>query len=276
MVERDRYNAVWVSHSSITDYLKCPRSYFLRNVYKDPRSGHKITVMQPALALGQTVHSVLESLSLLPTGERLSESLIDKYDKAWEGIAGELGGFRTSQEEEEYRARGRAMITRAMQNPGPIARRAIKIKQDLPQFYLSEEDNIILCGKIDWIEYLEDDDSVHIIDFKTGKRDESPNSLQLPIYLLLATNCQKRPVTKASYWYLDRHDNPQEVSLPEAAAAKEEVLGLAKKIKLARKLGAFTCPQDGCAACLPFEKVLRGEGKFIGVGGYNQDTYIIP
>ena len=34
----DKYTAVWVSHSSMGDFLKCPRAYFLHNVYKDPKT----------------------------------------------------------------------------------------------------------------------------------------------------------------------------------------------------------------------------------------------
>jgi RecB family exonuclease len=45
-------------------------------------------------------------------------------------------------------------------------------------FYLSEEDNIILNGLVDWIEYL-DDDTLHLIDFKTGKHEEKEAFEQL-------------------------------------------------------------------------------------------------
>ena len=53
-----------------------------------------------------------------------------------------------------------------------------------PNFFLSEEENIILNGKIDWMEYIEEGDSVRVIDFKTGRNKESQGSLQLPIYLV--------------------------------------------------------------------------------------------
>jgi len=32
--EKDKFAAIWISHSSISDFLKCPRSYFLKNIYK--------------------------------------------------------------------------------------------------------------------------------------------------------------------------------------------------------------------------------------------------
>jgi len=67
---KDIYSAVYVSHTSISDFLVCPRAYFLKNVYRDPKTRHKIKLMSPPLALGQVIHEVLESLSLLPTEDR--------------------------------------------------------------------------------------------------------------------------------------------------------------------------------------------------------------
>lgn len=273
---KDKYSAVWVSHSSIGDYLKCPRAYFLKNMYRDPKTNHKVMLMQPALALGQVVHDVVESLSALPVAERFAVSPLERFEKFWKRVTGDLGGFADRQEEEKFKKRGLAMIERIVKHPGPIIQKAIKIRQDLPYFWLSDEDNIILCGKIDWLEYVEDSDSVRIIDFKTGKFDEDPDSLQLPIYLLLASNCQPRKVTGASYWYLDRDDAPVAVDLPDSDAAKKRVMELAQKIALARKLDHFKCPQkDGCRACRPYEAIVSGRAKFVGVGGYSQDIYIL-
>lgn len=232
-------------------------------------------LMQPPLALGQAVHEVVESLSQLPTESRFSESLLTKYDRAWLKISGKMGGFATNAEEDAFKKRGAQMIQRIMDNPGPLINRAIKIRQDLPYFWLSEEDNIILCGKIDWLEYLEPTQSVHIIDFKTGKFDEDPDSLQLPIYILLARHCQSHPVTKASYWYLDRDENPTEIPMPNDEDAQKRILELAKKIHLARKLEHFKCPKtEGCRVCLPYEAIISGKATFVGVGGYAQDIYI--
>lgn len=273
---KDKFSATWVSHSSIGDYLKCPRAYYLKNMYRDPKTNHKVMIMQPPLALGQAVHEVVESLSSLPVNERFTDPLILRYEKAWTGVSGLSGGFESDTDEEKFKSRGAAMITRITDNPGPLLNKAIKLRQELPYFWLSEEDNIILCGKLDWLEYLEDSDSVHIIDFKTGKFDEDPDSLQLPIYILLATRCQSRRVAKVSYWYLDRDNSPTEVPLIAPEDAHTRILTIAKKIQLARKLEHFKCPSsDGCRVCRPYEAILNGRAKFVGVGGYSQDIYII-
>lgn len=273
----DKYKATWVSHSSISDFLVCPRAYYLRNVYKDPKTGNKITVTNASLSLGQIVHEVIEELSLLPVDERLKISLVKKYDVAWKKVEGKIGGFKDKDQEIEYKERGVKMLERVEKNPGPILNKAIKIQTDfIPNYYLSEEDNIILCGKIDWIEYLEKTDSVHIIDFKTGKNEEDESSLQLPIYLLLATNLQSRPVEKASYWYLEKNDDLTPKELPNYADSKEKVLTVARRIKLARQLNHFVCPKGGCIKCRPLERVLKSEGEKVGVSDTRQDIYILP
>ena len=61
----------------------------------------------------------------------------------------------------------------------------------LPHYYLNDTDNIILCGKVDWIEYLDEVDGLRVIDFKTGRNEEKEESLQLPIYQLLLHNLQR-------------------------------------------------------------------------------------
>jgi len=275
---KDKFTAVWVSHSSISDFLECPRAYYLKNIYKDPKTGHKIKIINPPLALGQIVHELIEQISVLPVDKRLEKSLIKRLDEIWPKISGERGGFTNVEIEAKYKDRAKNMLKKIMKKPGPIARKAVKIQGDLPSFWLSEEDNIILCGKIDWLEYLPDSNSVHVIDFKTGRTREKSNSLQLPIYYLLAESCQSRPVKKASYWYLAENDKLTGKTLPDLEKTREKVLKLAKKIKLARQLERFKCPQgeSGCRACRPYERILKGEGEVVGQDSFENDVYFLP
>ncbi|PIZ81298.1 MAG: hypothetical protein COY02_02810 [Parcubacteria group bacterium CG_4_10_14_0_2_um_filter_41_6] len=90
----DKYNATWVSHSSISDYIACPRAYYLKNVYKDPNTGHKITLITPALALGQSVHEQLEALSVLPVESRVLSNLVPRFQQEWEKYSGEKEGLQ--------------------------------------------------------------------------------------------------------------------------------------------------------------------------------------
>jgi ATP-dependent helicase/DNAse subunit B len=265
----------WVSNSTIEDYLKCPRAYFLKNVYKN-QNDKRIALITPPLTLGQIVHDVLESLTKLRVEERFNASLMDHFERVWSKHTGEKGGFTNQEQEREYKERGAAMVRRVMDHPGPLLNKALKLSSpdELPPRYtFSKEANILLCGKIDWLEYLPEDNSVHIIDFKTGKNDEAGDALQIPIYCLLVTNLQKRKVKKFSYWYIDRENELREMPLPDFEDAQRRVLNLALQIKDMRQEKAYSCSRNGCNACRPLEDILAGRCKFIGTRGY-QDIYI--
>jgi len=277
-----KYDAVWVSHSSMGDFLKCPRLYYLHNVYKSPKTGRKMTIVSPAMSLGSAVHNTLEALRTLPVEGRLSRDLLADFNTDWEKTSsGRKGGFTSAEEEETAKARGHAMVERVIKHPGPIAKKTVKLpahKNDMiPNFYLDEKSNLILCGVVDWLEYVEADDSIRIIDFKTGKNEEDGESLQLPIYLLLMNELQKRRVSGAAYWYLDKDDEPKEMPLPDATEAREKVLALARKVQAARVAKAYECPrgEGGCYGCKPYEAILRGEAEYVGIAGYGQDAYLV-
>ncbi|MBI5798554.1 MAG: PD-(D/E)XK nuclease family protein [Candidatus Yonathbacteria bacterium] len=290
----DKYTAVWVSHSSMGDFLKCPRSYYLHNMYKDPRTGHKVSIVTPHMSLGIAVHEVLEGLAEFPANERMNRDLLSLYETGWKKVSGKKGGFQSIDEEAEFKARGTVMLEKVTSDPRFLVNKCIKLPQDkMPcNFYLSEEHNIILNGLVDWIEYLPETDSLHIIDFKTGKVEEKDGSLQLPIYLLLCNALQKRKVTKASYWYLES-DKMVEKELPHLDKALRDVLEVAMKVKCARDTAkregvdkAFVCPQGaydvvtkdgGCMNCRPYEFILNDDPsvEFVGVGGFSQDMYVM-
>jgi len=264
------------------DFLKCPRLYYLHNVYKSPDTGRKMTIVNGALSLGSAVHKTLEDLRLLPALERLSRDLLVDFDKDWAEVAsGRKGGFMSEEDEKKAKARGRSMIERVVAHPGPIAQKTVKLKESangmIPNFFLDEDEGIILCGVVDWLEYVEADDSIRIIDFKTGKHEESGESLQLPIYLLLMNELQNRRVSGAAYWYLEKDDVPKEMPLPDADESREKVLALARKVKEVRVKKEYICPrgEGGCYACQPFEKILCGEAEYVGVAGYGQDAYLV-
>ena len=229
------------------------------------------------MALGQAVHDTLDTLSYLNCDDRFKIPLASKFEEAWQKIIGLKGGFKSAEEEKVYKERGLKMIKKIIDHPGPLLNKAVRLKSPdhLPARYiLSEEENILLCGKVDWLEYLPEDDSLHIIDFKTGAHDEKPDSLQLPIYCLLAKNLQSRNVKKISFWYLDRQDEPTEMMLPNLDEAYRDVLELAMQVKQLRQSGRYHCVSNGCYACDPLEAVLRGEGKLVGMNDH-QDIYVL-
>jgi ATP-dependent helicase/DNAse subunit B len=169
------------------------------------------------------------------------------------------------------------MLKRVLEQPGPIINKAIRLpngKNNMPpNYYLSIDHNIILCGKIDWLEYVAQTDSIHIIDFKTGNHEEKMESMQLPIYCLLVKNLQKRNIDKVSYWYLNQDSGLKKMTLPDIPTAEQKVLEIALKVKTARLQKSFDCQKKGCYACRPFEAIIKGEAELVGSVGY-QDIYV--
>jgi PD-(D/E)XK nuclease superfamily len=265
------------------DFIRCPRAYYLHNIYKDPKTNHKINLVSGALSLGVSVHNTLEALKDIRMEDRFSRNLYEDLEAEWAKVSGKMGGFKSAEEEEIAHARAVAMIDRVMKSPGPLARKTVRLKSGdngmAPNFFLSDDDNIILNGRIDWLEYFEEDDSVRVIDFKTGKNEESAESLQLPIYLLLLDALQKRKVRDAAYWYLEKENEGAWVvkNLPSVEVAKEKVLAVARKVKEAREKKEFMCHngEAGCYTCLPFEAILCGDAEYLGVGGFGQDLYFL-
>ena len=289
----DKYKAIWLSHSSYNDFLNCPRGYYLKNVYKDPKTKNKISLLSSATSLGSAVHLSIETLLNYPSHER-EEKLKDlekEYERIWnENFVGEKGGFQNSEEEKEYYDKGLAMIENIKENPNFLLSKIIKkesyYKGDiLPNFFIDDEEEVLLCGVPDWVEYL-DDDTLHVVDFKTGKNEEKENSTQLPIYVLLLENLQKRKVTKASYWYLltDKNIKHKEINREEIEEVKNKIVQAGKEIKDLKNetlkkdwKEIFVCKKGefGCIHCRDYEKILNNEAEYIGKDIYGKDGYIL-
>jgi ATP-dependent helicase/DNAse subunit B len=272
----DKFSAVWLSHSSISDFLKCPRSYYLKNVYKDPNTKHKVMIANPNLSLGSAVHNVLETVAntSLPNRPRLNLHFL--LDAEWRKFTGQKGGFSDNVQEETFKQRGHKMIDTVMTHFDPLLFETVSMGNDLPFYWLSESENVILCGKVDWLA-KHPEGGFQIIDFKTGKNEENEDSLQLPIYALLVSKILKEDKLRVAYWYLDSSNSPSEVQLSNIEEAEKFILETGLKIKSARQTNTFVCPHGGggCFSCRDLEKVLTGEAKYIGLGEFNKDLFVI-
>lgn len=271
----NKFKAIWCSHSSLGDFKKCPRGYYLKNVYKN-NNNRKISIVSPYLTLGVAVHDCLEPLAWIQAKDRFNEDIIDKYNKIMDSMSGKRGGFKDREHFESFKEKGSSMLKNVIQNPGPISRPAVRMVQDkseLPWMWLSEEEEIILSGKTDWLEFK--DGELYVYDFKTGKSVESDDSLQLPIYSLLVNKYKKYPLTKAFYWYIAQSSDPVEKKLPNLKDAHNAVMKEATKLAQARKSNKMKCPHSGCRNCEPLERILLGEGEKLGVGGYGQELYYL-
>lgn len=265
-------NAVFISPSSIASFKSCPQAYYYSNVYKNPRTGLKIQLINPKLALGSTVHSILAQFLFRLGGDKTKDQLINIMSRFWVDITGEKGGFFSKEEEDNYKERALKMLEIFWRNEHFRVIQPVKMP-DFPKVDIGED--LILTGKLDWIEN-EDDKNYHIVDFKTGEKEERSDSLQLPIYAVLASNYLKFSNIKASYWYLDR-DMIIQADLPDLKDTVNELKQIGLIIKNSRLTKSFKCGSgyESCWACKHLIAITEGKCKLVSVD-YNrkQEIYI--
>lgn len=305
---QDKYKAIWLSHSSIGDYEKCPRLYYLHNIYKDKTTNKKIGIVSPYMSLGIAVHNVVEALRVFKVDERKEKitNMLTDFEIEWQKVTGKKGGFETVQQEHEFKTRGIDMLGNVIKDPKMLLHKTIATSSYydgdmLPNYYVSTEENIILCGNVDWIEYLEESKSLRVIDFKTGRNEEKEESMQLFIYKLLIEKLGcKWPVSSGAYWYFDS-GLVTDKSISDASKIIEVVnkiikIGIEirdKKFEWSENanygrggwaerknfVSNFKCVSDdgSCRACADYEKVFAKDpsAEYIGVDMYGKDSYFI-
>ena len=292
----DKYKALWLSHSSLGDFQKCPRLYYFKNIYKD-KYARKIDIPSPYKSLGIAIHEVVENLANTPSNIRLDKiqkDLLNDYKNNWQKYSGKIGGFTDDQQENIFYERGVGMINNIIENPELFLKKVIQHKSYnksnmITNIVLSTAPDIILCGNIDWIRYNDEDDTISIIDFKTGTREESQDSTQLAIYYLLLSRLQKRVIRDAYYLYLDKsvkEEDLKEYSLNIVINNIEDfvnnIIEIGNKIIDCKKNNLWECSKkDGdieeCIHCKDYEKIISNseEIEYLGQGPYNKSLYSI-
>jgi len=243
-------------------------------MYKHPDTGRKIEITTPALSLGSAIHNVLEPLAALPADARFKKDLRVSFEEEFSKYKGKRGGFTDTSTYGLYCNRGLEMISRVLANPEPLLQPTHVFEDDLLHGWLSKENNLIICGKIDWLTKDPATEELSIIDFKTSKEEET-NSLQLSIYALLLYVLGSKQVNNLSYWYLDFADNLVDVSLPNLKQAHKDILDIGLRISEARATNLLLCPRNGCYACSPYEEIAKGNGEYVGKGKYKRDIYFV-
>jgi len=256
---------LWISHSALSDFKNCPQLYYFKSIWRHPETNHKIQVTSPYLSLGSAVHEVIERMQTIDPEKRFTVSLEEQFKQLWGTYAGKRGGFTDLAQEEEFKERGKKMLQRVERNAEVLKGPTCQFESNFPKVRLFKEKDIILVGNIDWIEILQDG-KLHIIDFKTGKKEEAAESLQLPIYLILATYNLPEPIAKTSYWYLERDDVPVQIPLKPLKEYVPVIREKALRVEDAIAKNQFAC-QSGyknCFHCRQYGAVVSGNAEHVG------------
>lgn len=269
-------NPIFISYTSLKDFLKCPKSYYLKNIYRDLKTGNRIQIASPFLSLGSTVHdSVKWYLDM--QGQISKNQLIQKFRDFWPKYSGKRGGFSSRDEEAAFGKRGLSMLDNFFKNARVLESKRHNV--DFPKLPLFE--NVLLMGNFDFVgEKM--DGSLHVVDFKTGANDQK-DSLQLYIYAILAEANIGKVVSAASFWYLDREDNPREIVLDPLQPKLEWIKDKAKELKKAIDKGEWVCIKNDpstssgqCRDCTDYQAILDGKGQFQFTDHrYKKDVYYL-
>lgn len=266
MDQKINYSKIY-SPSKLDMFSKCPKSYHF--YYLDPilskmkndlkKQPHNIWSFH---TLGKAVHNAITLFYYLPPEQRNRDRLKENLKLTWKSEViwnkkmplGEWGGFKTIEEEREIYSQALRMLENFFQ----FSDIEPKIKYlPIKDFTRSIDDyhNLItpiselfnISGKFDLI-VKNNDGLLHIIDFKTGKKEEE-NSFQLRFYKLLAESKFKERVAKASFYFL-KTGNPKEFDLREERS--EEIKG--EVIERINKIGSTNIfepkPSKLCKFCL--------------------------
>lgn len=254
------------SPSRLKMFSQCQKSYYF--YYLDPiysrMKGELKRLPQNIFSfhtLGKAVHNAITLFYHLPPTERTEKQLLENLKEVWRSEVmwnknpplGKWGGFKTLEEERDSYRQAILMLKNFFKItelepeieylPTKDFRRSIDDYIDLIN-PLSEDFDI--SGKFDLI--MKDGDSLHIVDFKTSKYEDD-NDFQLRFYKVLAENKFKKPVRRASFYFL-RTGSKKEFDLEkqETKEIKEEILEKVKQIQATKHFETKT--NKLCKFCL--------------------------
>ncbi len=243
-------------------------------------------IASPYLSLGSTVHDAIKWHIEMAGPLRLAssearqvtyEQLEGKFRNLWLKYTGKRGGFSTKEDEASFGKRGLLMLENFFRNAKNLEDKHHSI--EFPKYPLL--DNVILMGNFDFIGEKEDQ-TLHVVDFKTGANDEK-DPIQLYIYAILAEANLEKSVSSASFWYLDREDKPRDIVLDPLEPKLEWLKEKATELKKAIGEGMWVCPSTRsarsglCRDCRDYHAILDGKGEFQFTDyRYKKDVYYLP
>ncbi len=211
-----------LSPYAIGIYEQCPRRY--RYQYKERLIG-KYRKPWPWLTMGANIHHTLaQFLSVVPVAERTVATIERLLRDQWRRSR---QGFADAEQEREYGERALAQL-RWFASTQPVDVRPLMIER----FHEAPVgERLVLRGKIDRV----DDDAdrgLHVIDYKTGKVPENPDTFQLLQYALILPRILDRPVARASYLYLEGGEwRTFPIDPDEVDKARGAVLSIAGRVE---------------------------------------------
>lgn len=255
------------SPSKLNMFLECPKCYhfyYLDPIYSKMKSDLKKLPdnIWSFHTLGKAVHNAITLFYHSPIEERTKGSLKEFLKETWQSEVmpnkkpplGKWGGFESIEREREAYHQALQMLANFWEmaeleiKPAYLPTRDFwRSIEDYKKLIVPLTSEFDISGKFDLV-IAEDDDSLRIVDFKTGKR-EKDDYFQLRFYKILAELRFKKPVEKASFYFL-RAGNKKEFDLTGETIEeiRKEMLARIREIKAKRIFEPR--PSKLCKFCL--------------------------
>lgn len=255
------------SPTKLNLFEQCPAQYhftYIHEIYSKMKNKLKAMPQNiwPFYTVGKSVHNAITLFYHLPPDERTQDNLKKLLKTVWisevmwnkKPPLGKWGGFNSDDDERQAYIEALQMLMNFYKldliNP-PIyylptqdLKHSIEDYKDLIQ-PLDDESEI--SGKFDLI-LKNNDGTLHIIDFKTSKKEEV-QEFQLRFYKTLAEMNFNLPVTKATFMFLRTASLKEiDIQLLQTDSIKQEILNKIAVIKQTKEHNPK--PSKLCKYCL--------------------------
>lgn len=202
--------------------------------------------LRPGDTAGSLVHRVLcDFFTKVPSEDRSEDRLLQMFEEGWEALS---PAYKRVPGVDDLYGGG----IRQLRN---FARRFdINAQPFGVEVYLQLEaaPGVTLFGRMDRIDE-EPDGTFHIIDYKSGTQPDEIDAKQLVLYAIMVERKLQRPVSRASFWYLDDAQVwTTDLSDEDKQHAFEEMLASAQEMEQIAEFPPTIAPQ--CGHC-PYLKV---------------------
>ena len=180
--------------------------------------------LRPQDTAGSLVHNLLcDFFAKVPRDERTPERLLEMFRQRWQALSPR---YLRMPGVDELRRRSHEQLQRF------AGQHDLQAQPFMVEAYFQVRlaTDVVLFGRLDRIDE-EPDRSLHVIDYKTGAHPEEVDASQLRLYAIMVEEKLQRPVSQASFWYLDDGriwttdltDEQKRRALDEALAAAREM-----------------------------------------------------
>ncbi len=231
-----------ISPYKLNLYLECPRHYWWNYINAETKS---LQPLRGYFTMGDHVHNALKHFMGILPEKRTKQMLLGMLEFQWQKRHGPAGGFRTAEEERDYKERAQRMLS-AFFDREDMTIRPLWASDKLITTGVSE--TLSFMGKIDRVD--EESDGLHIIDYKTSK-EEREDRWQLPMYAAMAKRFFNKPVARLSYLFLE---TGTWLSVPANPAREAwtiaQVEQIVQSMPHSSEREAWSCPDgDACTHC---------------------------